>query len=52
MKPLVRAGIDGFLGSFRLAAALLLAIMSVMSAFVHGGADAAMKTARHIGEQN
>lgn len=48
MSKLTRAAIDGFLGSFRLAGAIVLAIVGVTSAFVHGGGAAAVDAARHI----
>ena len=47
MKDLLKAGIDGFIGSFRLAGALIIAIVAVTSAFVHDGPQAAKDAARH-----
>lgn len=39
---------EGFLGSFRLAAALCLAVVGVASTFVHAGSAAAVDAARSI----
>jgi hypothetical protein len=47
MKKITSAAVDGFLGSFKLAAAILIAIGMVASAFASGGPDAAMQAAKH-----
>lgn len=47
MKKFYAAAHEGFFGSFRLAVAIVLAIVSVASAFVHKGPDAVIDAAKH-----
>lgn len=47
MTKLTRAASEGFFGSFRLAVAIILAVVGVASAFVHGGSEAAIDASKH-----
>lgn len=47
MTKLMTAASEGFFGSFRLALAIVMAVVGVASAFVHGGSDAALDAAKH-----
>lgn len=39
MKTLTRSAREGFIGSFRLAAMIVVAVVSVLTMFAHGGED-------------
>ena len=47
MTKLVTAASEGFFGSFRLAVAIVMAVVGVASAFVHGGPNAATDASKH-----
>jgi len=50
MSTFFKAFKDGFYGSFKLAAALALAIVGLASTFAHHGADVTLERARHLGQ--